>query len=175
MTWWQILLAIVFTVPWIYLFIMGVILQPLSQNSQYKKEYIKWNKEHPELLRRKCKTCKFAISETYYVGRYPNGIPRRRQTYCTLTKRKLNDYNTFCIIAEPPSEYFYEPKDKKEPYPNSDTPIYYSAYGNCYHSTPHCHSIKSSRNIYTNRIYINDRYPCQKCWDEKNGVLYPKN
>ena len=43
MTWWQMLLALVFTAPWIYLFIMGVVLQPLVQNSQYKKDYIKYN------------------------------------------------------------------------------------------------------------------------------------
>ncbi len=175
MTWWQILLAIVFTVPWIYLFVMEVILQPLAQNSQYKKDYLKWNEEHPDLQRRKCKNCKYAISETYFEGRYPHGIPRRRQTYCTLTKRKLGEYNKYCIISVPPNEYFFEPKDKKELYPNSNTPIYYSAYGNCYHSTPHCRSIKKSRNIYTNRIYINDRYPCPKCWTEKDGYLYQKN
>lgn len=175
MSWWEILLAIIFTIPLAYLFVMGVILHPIIQNRQYKKDCIRWNKEHPNLQRRKCKTCKYAISETYFVGRYPNGIPRRHQTYCTLTKRKLNEYSTFCIISEPPNEYFYEPKDKKELYPDMATPIYYSAYGSCYHSTPHCRSIKNSQNIYTNRVYITDRYACPKCWTEKEGHLYPKN
>lgn len=175
MTWWQILLTIIFTVPWFYLFFIEVVLEPIKQNKNYRQKSAKWDNEHPELQRRKCKACKYAISETYWVGcRYPNGIPRRQQVYCTLTKRKLDNNTARCIIAEPPTDYFNEPKDKIEPRPEFDTEIYYSAYGNCYHSTPHCRSIKNSQNIYTNRIYINDRYPCPKCWIEKDGYLLPK-
>lgn len=174
MTWWQILLAIVFTVPWIYLFIMGLILQPISQNSQYKKDYIKWNEAHPNLQRRKCKNCKYAKKETLWSGRYPNGTPTRHIIYCSYTRRKISGNHSCCIIPNPPSEYFYEPKDKKELYPNSDTPIYYSAYGNCYHSTPNCRSIKNSIHLYQSRICLADRYPCPKCWTEKDGYLTPK-
>lgn len=173
----EILLAILSTVPLTYLFIKEVIVHPIIKSRQYQKDCIKWNKEHPNLKRRKCKSCKYAISETYWDGlyRYPNKIPRRRQIYCSLTKQKLNKYNLYCLVAKPPSEYFYEPKDKKELYPNQDIPIYYSAYGSCYHSTPYCRSIKNSQNIYTDRIYISDRYHCPKCWQEKDGVLHPKN
>ena len=174
MTWWPILLAIVFTVPWLYLFFVEVILDPLTQNKKYRQKSIKWDNEHPNLQRRKCKSCKYAISETYWVGRYPNGLPRRIQVYCTLIRKEIGGQNLQCIIPEPPSEYFYEPKGKIEPYPESNTEIYYSAYGNCYHSTPHCRSIKNSRNIYTNKFSLKDRYPCPKCWIEKDGVLYPK-
>ena len=173
MTWWQILLAIIFTVPWLYLFFVEVILDPLIQNKKYLQKSLKWDNEHPNLQRIKCKKCKYAIRETLWSGRYPNGIPHRMPTYCTLTKRKISNNTMRCVIAEPPSEYFYEPKGKTEPYPKSDTKIYYSAYGNCYHSTPHCRSIKNSNNIYTNRIFISERYPCPKCWVEIDGILYP--
>ncbi len=39
MTWWQILLAIVFTVPWIYVFFTEVILEPILQHFKYEKDY----------------------------------------------------------------------------------------------------------------------------------------
>ena len=168
------MLAIISIVPLLYLFFVEIILDTAKQNKRYRQKSAKWDNEHPNLKRRKCKSCKFAVNETYWCGKYPNGIPRRKQVYCTLTKKKISGQDLQCIIAKPPSEYFYEPKDKVEAYPQSETEIYYSAYGNCYHSSPYCRTIKNSQNIYTNRIYIKDRYPCPKCWVEKDGTLYPK-
>ena len=174
MTWRQILLAIVFAFPWLYFFFKEVILEPFIQNLKYHKNYTKWNKEHPDLQRIKCKTCKFAKKETSWVGRYPHGTPVRNVVYCSFTRRKINGNHRRCIISEPPSEYFYEIKNKPELYPQKDIKIYYSSYGNCYHSTPYCPSIKHSQHLYHGRMCLTDRFPCPKCWEEKYGVLYPK-
>ena len=174
MTWWQILLAIVFTVPWLFVFVHFVILEPFFQNRKYNKDYKKWNDEHPNLQRIKCKNCKYAEKETLWQGRYPHGTPTRNIVYCSFTRQKINGNNSHCIISEPPSEYFYEPKGKVELRPQHDTKIYYSAYGNCYHSTPFCRSIKSSQHLYTGRLGLIDRYHCPKCWEEKEGYLIPK-
>lgn len=175
MTWWQILLALIFTVPWLILTFRATIWEYISEQKKYKKKYNDWNISHPNMQRRLCKTCKYAISETYWEGlhRYPNEFPRRRPTYCTLTKRALGTRDHRCIIAEP-TAYFYEPKNTIYPEPIPNAKIYYSAYGNCYHSKRDCYSIKNSTNIYIGNEYLNDRYPCPKCWVEKDGVLYPK-
>lgn len=174
MTWWQILLAIVFTVPWLYLFIMEIIIEPILQHFKYEKDYKNWNDQNPNLQRIKCKNCKYAKRETLWAGRYPHGIPTRKVVYCSLTRRKINGNYNRCIISEPPSEYFCETKGKSEAYPQSDVQVYYSAYGNSYHSTPYCRSIKNSQHLYSGRMCLTDRYPCSKCWEEKDGILYPK-
>lgn len=174
MKWWEFLLMLAFVIPLFYLFFVNVILYPILDNRRYRKKYKLWDEEHPNLQRILCKTCKFSINETYFEGRYPYGFPRRCQKYCTLTKRNINAHNQRCILAEPP-EYFCEPKNKIDPYPSSDAEVYYSAYGNCYHSTRNCRSIKNSRKIYTGKYYLDDRYPCPKCWNEIDGILYPKH
>ena len=123
----------------------------------------------------KCKNCKYAKRETLWSGRYPHGIPTRHIVYCTLARRKINGgFNMRCIIAAPQLEYLYEPKGKIEAFPCKDSQIYYSAYGDCFHSTLHCRSIKNSKNMYNDFSALIDRYPCPRCWIEKEGVLYPK-
>ena len=177
MKWWQIILCALTTIPFAIMFVIGVIIEPIKDNKEYRKKYNKWNETHPNLQRRLCKTCKYSKSETVFDGlyRYPNRFPHRMVSYCTLLHREIGGKtNCRCIIAEP-TDYFCEPKDKEEPFPKSGVEVYYSAYGNCYHSTPNCRSIKNSRHIYTSKIHISERYPCPKCWIEKDGVLYPKD
>jgi hypothetical protein len=174
MNWWQILLCVLLSAIWIYFFIYEVIITPIIEKNKYNKNFKNWDRENPDLQRIKCKNCKYAIRETLWSGRYPNGIPTRHIVYCTLIKRKIRGTSIRCIIATPQSEYFYEPKNKKEPYPCENSKIYYSAYGDCFHSTTKCSSIKKSKNIYEGFSALRDRYPCPKCWEEKNGVLYPK-
>ena len=173
MNWWQILLTVIINLIWIIPFVIVVIIEPIKENKEYRKKYNNWNETHPSLQRRLCKTCKYSKSETYFDGRYPNGFPHRNVTYCTLTRKRITGNSCRCIIAEP-TDYFCESKNKKVHFPKSDVEIYYSAYGNCYHSTPNCKAIKNSRHIYTSNIYLSERYPCPKCWIEKDGVLYPK-
>ena len=174
MKWWQIMLCVLTMLPFVIMFVIGVIIEPIQENRAYKKKYNQWNKTHPELQRRLCKTCKYSISETHFEGRYPHGIPHRQVCYCTYFHRGISDRQKRCIAAEP-TEYFYERIDAKEPQPKDGTNIYYSAYGNCYHSSPNCRMIKTSRNIYTGSTFISERYPCPKCWKEEDGKLIPKN
>ncbi len=172
MEWWQILLAVVFTVPLLFLFIMGVVIGPIIDNYEHKKKVKQWNEAHPNLMRIRCKDCKYCKCETYYQGRYPNGYPQRRPTYCSYLRRNI-DQNSSCMIAEPTAE-FYRSKDKIDIRPSNNTKVYFSAYGNCYHSSLNCPSMRGSQHRYGSVIGVLDRRPCPKCWEERDGVLYPK-
>lgn len=175
MNWWQILLCVLLNVAWISFFIYEVILIPIVEHFKYNKKIKKWDEENPNLQKIKCKNCKYAKRETLWSGRYPNGTPTRRIVYCSLVGRKINDSgNMRCMVASPQSEYLYEPKGKSDAHPCQNSEIYYSAYGDCFHSTPHCSSIKNSKNLYKGILALSDRYPCPKCWVEKEGVLYPR-
>lgn len=171
MKWLQITIGVIILLLIVYV-ISYEIISTIKQNREYQKKYKNWNNEHPALQRRLCKTCKYSIKETYYIGKYRHSLPTRKPEYCTLLKRKIDREESRCLLAEP-QEYFYEPKGKKELFPKSGTAIYYSAYGNCYHSTPHCRSIKNSRNVYKSCFALG-RYPCPKCWKEENGNLVAK-
>ena len=87
MKWWQIMLCVLTMLPFVIMFVIGVIIEPIQENRAYKKKYNQWNKTHPELQRRLCKTCKYSISETHFEGRYPRGIPHRQVCYCTYFHR----------------------------------------------------------------------------------------
>ena len=173
MDWWEVLLCVLINAIWMYFFITEIIIIPIIENFKYNKKRKKWDKENPNLQRIKCKNCKYAKKETLWSGRYPHGIPTRHAVYCSLTKRKIAGNTSRCIISEPPTNYFYESKNKIAPIPSLNAEVYYSAYGNCYHSTPYCRSVKNSQHLYSNRMCLTDRYPCPKCWVEKDGVLYP--
>ena len=172
MQWCQILIAVITLSPVVYVVVYEIIICSIKENIKYKKKFNKWNEDHPELQRRLCKTCKYSIKETNYIGRYRNSIPIRKLEYCTLIKKKINIEGSRCMLAEPP-KYFFEPKNKKELYTKFGTEIYFSAYGNCFHSTKNCRSIKNSRNVYKSILPFG-RYPCPKCWKEEDGYLVPK-
>lgn len=174
MNWWQILLCILLNAIWVCPFAYEVIYIPIVEHCKYNKKFNKWNQEHPNLQRIRCKNCKYAKRETLWSGRYPNGTPTRHIVYCSFLGKKISGNSMRCIIAAPQSEYFYEPKNKKESRPCESSKIYYSAYGDCYHSTVKCRSIKNSKHIYEGFLALSDRYHCPKCWVEKDGVLYPK-
>lgn len=171
---WEIILGIFFTALWFIPFLIEIIILPFLDHLKYLKKFFNWNKEHPDLQRIQCKNCKYHISKTFYEGRYPHGTPERYVVYCKLFKRKIDGIhykNIRCRIAEP-TEYFCEPINTDEPLPKSEV-VYYSAYGDCFHSTPNCPTIKGSKHLYKN-IFCNGRRPCPKCWIEKNGTLYPR-
>ncbi len=123
MEWWEVLLAIVFTVPWIYVFIKEVIIDTIIDNYKYNNRYRQWNKSNPDLIRINCKDCKYCRSRTNYIGRYPNGFPERIPEFCSLLKRKTSQ-NSSCMIAEPTAE-FYKKKDEINPRPNIDTEVFF--------------------------------------------------
>ena len=168
---WDILLTVVINVPWLLCLIVGVIIYPIVEQRKYKNKYKKWNQDNPDLTRMKCKNCKYCRSETYWWGRYPNGIPKRVPEYCSLLKRRIGE-NSSCMLAEPPKDMLVS-KTKPEKEPIAGMKVYYSAYGNCYHSSDNCPSIRNAHNIYCSNL-SRDRRPCPKCWKEINGVLYPK-
>ena len=172
MEWWEILLTIAFTVPWVFLLIKELIIGTIIDNRNYKKHYDQWSEEHPDLVRIKCKECKYCRSRTNYIGRYPNGLPERIPEYCTYLKRNIKA-NSSCLMTEPTLEC-YKKREDAHISPNSDSIVYFSSHGNCYHSSPHCSSIRNAQKIYHSSIGSLGRRPCPKCWEEKDGILYPK-
>lgn len=166
------MLAVVTTFPWLYALVVEIGFKTLKEKHEYDKKVVKWNESNPDLMRLKCKDCKYCISDTHYLGRYPNGYPKRVPQYCQLLKRGINS-NSSCMLAEPP-EGFYVEKTKEEAFPRADVKVYFSAYGNCYHSSPNCPSVRNSQNLRCTTTRPFDRRPCPKCWEERNGILCPK-
>lgn len=105
MEWWQILLAIVFTVPWIYLLAKEVIIDTIIDNYKYHKRYKQWNKSNPDFVRIKCKDCKYCKGRTNYTYYYLNGSHEKIPEFCILLKRKIGK-NSSCLIAEPPAQFY---------------------------------------------------------------------
>ena len=119
-----------------------------------------------------CVTCKYCKNETLWSGIYPNGYPNRHPVYCRLQRKKISGGKSArCSLKNPPEE-FYEDSNHAL-YPQEGTTFFFSAYGDCYHSTPHCQSIKGSYHI-RRTIFCSDRRPCPKCWEEKDGQLIPR-
>lgn len=126
---------------------------------------------HEQRPKIKCVTCRYCRNETLWSGRYPNGYPNRQPTYCRLQRKGLSGPSSMrCSIKNPPEE-FYEDTNKTY-FPEHDTNVYFSAYGDCYHSTLNCSSIKNSVHMY--KLYPLDRRPCPKCWIVKDNHLIPK-
>jgi hypothetical protein len=172
MEWWEILLAMVFTVPWLFLLVKELIIDTIIDSRKYKEKYNQWNIDNPDLVRIKCKDCKYCRSRTNYIGRYPNGIPERIPEYCICLKRNIKS-NSSCLMAEPIPEC-YQKREKAHIVPSSNAVVYFSSYGNCYHSSPQCSSIRNAQKIYRSSIGTLGRRYCPKCWEEKEGILYPK-
>lgn len=171
MEWYQILLAISINALWIIPLVLDVIIYPLKESIEYNRIFYKWNSEHPDLLRKRCMDCKYCKKETNYIGRYPHGYPERYPVYCRLLKRRVSSSSQRCQLAEPTSEFIEAHEEK---YPAKDTVVYFSAYGDSYHSTPLCSSLKQSVHIRKSVHTPTDRKPCSKCWVDKNNTLYPR-
>ena len=171
MEWWQILIAIIFISP-IVVILFGGIICSIQENHNNLKKRKDWDLKHPNLTRIKCSNCKNCKKETNWAGRYPHGFPQRVAVYCKLLKIGVGD-SSICQLAEPPME-LCEPKNTIHSYPHDGTETYFSAYGDCYHSSTQCPSIKSSQHLHHKIGSPYDRRPCPKCWIEKDGVLYPK-
>lgn len=157
-----------------YFFVKEIVIHPLIENNKYKQKRKRWDIENPDKKRKLCKDCKYSVSETMFAGKYPNGIPMRAFSHCKLTKRSLkgNRATLRCMLAVPTEELIAE---NEALLPSSDSNVFFSAYGDTYHSTSKCPSIKNSTHIYNNRLGTLDRRYCPKCWVTKNGKLYPKN
>lgn len=125
-------------------------------------------------LRIKCVTCKYCRNKTMYSGRYPNGFPERRPNYCRLQRKWLSGGPSLRCSLKNPSEEFYEDANETY-YPKDKIDVYFSAYGDCYHSTLRCPAVKNSRSMRQSPICPWDRRPCPKCWVIKDGHLIPKN
>lgn len=173
MEWWQVLLCIAINALWVVPLVKEVVIFGIRERINYEKQYSEWNKRHPDHIRIKCADCQYVKKETYYSGRYPHSTPNRVPVYCKRIKRGVSE-NTRCVIAEPPPEC-YQRKDAQAAYPEGHGKIYYSSYGDCYHSTPTCSSIRNSSHICISDWVPDDRRPCPKCWVEANGILYSKS
>ncbi len=173
MEWWQILLCVIFNGVWVSAFVSEIIVLPIINNRKYKEKRKQWDEAHPDLTRIRCKDCKYCKSETYYQTHYP----ARRPVYCRFLGRKIKS-SFFCLMAEP-TEGFYISKEKADIKPIEDAEVYFSPYGDCYHSSLCCPTIRSAYRYRGPRDpgswrAVSDRRPCRKCWAEKDGVLYPK-
>ena len=169
----NVLISLIFIIPLVYLFVSEIIVSSIKDKQEYKRKVKQWNIEHPNLTRIKCMDCKYCKKETLFSGRYPNGYPHRVPVYCSYLRINVRR-DSSCAVAEP-TEELYQRKEEKHAYPSLDTKVYFSAYGDCYHSSENCPSIKGSQHLYHWTGSAFDRRPCPKCWKEKNGVLYPKN
>lgn len=168
MKWWQILLTIIINVPWIYVFVYTVFISTFIDNYKYKKRRKQWDEENPNLERIKCANCRFCKASVQYFY----GLPQRIPEYCSLIKSKIHK-NSSCLIAEPPME-FCVAKNGNSKYSRDVDEVYFSIYGKYYHSSINCPSTRNPINQYSSRVGGLGRCPCNKCWEEKNGVLYPK-
>lgn len=168
-----IILAISINALWVIPLILEVFVYPTKENIEYKRKFKKWNSEHPDLIRKRCVDCKYCKKETNYLGKYHHGYPERYPVYCRFLSIRLPSayQDQRCRLAEPTLE-FIETNEKK--YPEKNTSVYFSAYGDSYHSSPMCSSIKNSKHIIESACTPLDRHPCSKCWINKNNTLYPK-
>lgn len=168
MEWWQMLLGMLFLASLVFVFVYEVFISTLIDNYKYNKRKKKWDQLNYRLGRIKCKDCKYCKSSTQYFGNLPQRVPE----YCSLLKRKVHK-NSSCLIPEPPLEFCTTTNRK-----NIDTVeanvVYFSKYGKYYHSSTTCPSIQNPESQYSSPVGGLGRLPCKTCWEERNGVLYPK-
>ena len=170
---WYIILAIVLNAIWIIPFIMEIIIYPLKNRMKYDKKFKKWDSEHPDLLRRRCMDCKYCKKATSYFGRYPHGKPFRYPDYCRLLHIRLSSsHSQRCKIAEPTEEFI---ETGKKYFPEKNVTVYFSEFGDLYHSSPSCLYIKKSKHVIKSRVVPWDKNPCSRCWVESENTIYPKN
>lgn len=169
MTPWQIILCIAINAVWVIPFSLEIIIYPIRDHIRETKELK--NDPNRHRMRIQCITCKYCKSETLWSGRYPNGFPHRHPVYCRLLKRPIRGGKTaICMMKRPPEAFFAD--QHPQIYPVGD--VYISAYGDCYHSTPYCPSIKKSQHIHKTRLFLDERRPCPKCWIANGDELHPK-
>lgn len=143
------------------IFIIGIVTATFSPKQESRQ-------------RIRCVTCKYCRNETLFSGRYPNGHPNRHPTYCRLQRKWLHgDEKLVCSLKNPPEELYADTNG--DYYPENFDSVYYSAYGDTYHSTLQCPAAKKSIHMYKFHIPPDDRRPCSKCWVIKDGYLVPKN
>lgn len=162
---WHIILCVIINAMWLVPFCFEFVVLPIKDHLQ--------NRKNPNYGRRriKCVTCLHSKNETSWDSRYGCGFPHRYPVYCRLLRRPIRKgRNATCIMKNPPEEFF---ADQHQPtYPVGD--VYISAYGDCYHSTPYCPSIKKSQHILKTSFHLDERRPCPKCWVEHGNELHPK-
>lgn len=163
---WQIFLCVVINAVWLVPFLLELVVLPIRDYLQSRKSP---NYGRPKI---KCVTCPHSKNETLWDGRYPNGFPHRHPVYCRLLKRHIRGGKTAtCMMKDPPESFYADQHQDRYPVGK----IYFSAYGDCYHSTPHCPSIKKSTHICNSTLGLGDRRPCPKCWVSHGDDLYPKS
>lgn len=184
MEWWQIVIAIVFNVPWLYAFFACVIV-PIINDKKKENEFWRkkreWDKAHPDrtrILCIRCRYCKKTASRTF-----KSWGPTFYPEYCRLLKKglqggPLDSYTTSvrCIIPEP-SEQFLERPGCENVIPQFT--VYFTFNSARYHSSEKCTHLKRASTIYSAENWeLSDLYgrqPCATCCVIKENKVYPKD